>query len=110
MRYVLVFVGGLMVFLAAFTKRGRSRPHWSRIALWMIGFAVIVWSLLGVVLTRELTSLSPIGRDLLYTVKKMLSGLALGQLLLLIFARGFSDSSSRAKAQGESEPEKGGRD
>jgi hypothetical protein len=103
MLYVLMSVGGLIVFVASFSERGRVQPRWSRIALWMIGCAVVVWSMLGVLLVYKAISLSPITRDLLFAIKNMLSGLALGQLLLLFLAGGFSPHSSKARSQGEHE-------
>jgi ABC-type Fe3+-siderophore transport system permease subunit len=106
MLYGLTFVGGLIVFLAPFTGGWRGRPRWSRVALWLMGSAVTAWTILGVLLVYRVISLSPITRDLLFAIKNMLSGLALGQLLVLLFAGGFSRLPSALKSQRESEGEK----
>ncbi len=101
MLYALTFVGGLIVFLAPLGQSWRGRSPWSRIALWILGCAVIAWSILGALLIYRLVSLSNVTRDLLFTIKNMLTGVALGQLLLLLFARGFGRASSKPTSQEE---------
>jgi len=100
-QYGIVFLGGLVMLLAPYTKRWRTRPDWVRIALWMFGVSTVSWGLLGCLLAFGPTQLSTNSRGLLQAVKTILSGAALGLLLLLLLARGFATLRSEEEKQKE---------
>ncbi len=96
-RYALLSLGGLIILLVPFAKRWRNRPLWSRFALWLFGGAGITWSFLGFVVTSNVIPLSRVTVAILFTIRHMLTGLAGGQLLLLVLAGGFSGLSSKTE-------------
>jgi len=42
-----VLLGGVVLFIAPFTARGRVAPHWMRVALWLSCPIAVAWSFLG---------------------------------------------------------------
>lgn len=45
--FAVVLVGALLLFAGAFTARGRERPRWVRLGLFMASPAALAWSLVG---------------------------------------------------------------
>lgn len=78
------FVASLILFFESFTKRGRMRPHWQRIVLWMIGPIGLGWTLLNIALLLALKhEITPATYHLLDHLRTLFLGMGLGVLLLL---------------------------
>ncbi len=82
-----VLLGGVVLFIAPFTARGRVAPHWMRVALWLSCPIAVAWSFLGFTLAFGSLRLSQHTYYAISHTKAVLTGMGLG-ILILLFASG----------------------
>jgi hypothetical protein len=97
--YGAVFVGSSILFSRPFMGRGRTFPHWMRIALWMIGPIGVSWSLLGFTLLFASDRLSVQTYHFLYYMDAVFEGMGLSVLLLLTLSGAFVNLSPHTSAR-----------
>jgi hypothetical protein len=85
--YGLVLLGGLALFIAPFTARGRVAPHWMRVALWLCCPIAVAWSALGFILLFGSATLSEHAYFVIRQTKTLFAGMGIG-ILVLLFASG----------------------
>ncbi len=88
-------IGSIILFSIPFTRRGRTRPRWVRIALWIVSPILLGWSLVGLTLVFAARRLSTLINHFLYYNEAFLGGMILGILLLLIISGELIDSPLR---------------
>ena len=95
--YATALFGGILMFVGAFTARGRLAPHWIRVGCWLCAPLVLVWSTLGFTIHFESAALSKPTYDLLHHYKDLVGGMVGGILLLLFVSGEFFSASSHPK-------------
>ena len=96
-----VLLGGVLLFIAPFTARGRVAPHWMRIALWLSCPIALAWSFLGFTLAFGSLRLSQHTYYAISHTKAVLTGMGLGILILLFASGEFIGAFSRPKTPPE---------
>ncbi len=99
--YGAAFLGGLALFIAPFTSRGRVAPHWMRVALWLCGPIVVAWSTLGFTLHFGAATLSEHACFVVPHTKSLFAGMAVGILMLLFASGEFISAFSRSKSNSD---------
>ena len=101
--YGFGIAGGIFLGLAPFGSKGRSAPHWMRVALWIAGPASLLWGALGLTLILGAETLSAHALYLAAHYKASMAGSGVA-LLILLFLSGefFSAFSSRKKPKPQS--------
>ena len=89
-------IGSIILFSIPFTRRGRTRPRWVRIALWIAAPIVLGWSLLGFCITFASARLSLGTNHFLYYTEAIFAGMALGILILLVVSGESFRTTSKA--------------
>jgi hypothetical protein len=95
--HTIEMVGGLILFWMPFSSRGRTRPHWVRIALWMVAAILLGLSLMGFILLFAVARISPQMGHLLSYMRTVFEGMSLGILLLLVISGEFFSANSAKK-------------
>lgn len=93
-------VGAVLVFLMPFCAGGPSAPRWVRIALWLAGPIVLIWSLLNLFQSLPIAQhFSATTSRFFDYVRPMFSGMALGIFLLLILSGELAKLSRRQRTE-----------
>src|SRR4051812_4953319 len=100
-RHIIYFavglVGAVLLFAGAFTVRGRERPRWVRLGLFMASSAALAWSLAG--FTR-LFFWQHISREIYSRLDHygtLFEGIGVGILTLLLLSGEFSCCFRRSR-------------
>jgi hypothetical protein len=102
--YLIGMLGGIALFIAPFTRRCRAHMGWARIALWLAGLAIVVWSILGTTMLFWRQHFSRYGYFLLEHYKTMCTGAALALLFLLILSGGLWRACRRPSVASDTMP------